>query len=244
VENVKLVYDYRGKLVPEERYAPPDADKTRRKRIEERRRQFPFGFGSAKDRCLTSDMSEDEDVSASNSDLMMGVNPYAVSDFSGRRSRSITREATRTLENGIPHYAVSPRRYAAYEEERKKLESEEKRRQRVGQHYDLVDKKGRRLVYSLQGSLITEEEFQLQQGITAGSTQTPRTFRRPDSAPAQPQPFRPLALSSSENKGYHGEYDPAIRRTMREPPPSSPRASIDLSWSTDDECVRKDIRAR
>jgi len=113
------------------------------------------------------------------------------------------------------------------EEERQKAEAEERHRQRVGQHFDIVGSDGKKMVYNLEGVLVSEEQYQLQLAVP----RKPQSVNNNSKHLLELQHrFRPMALSPGENKGYHGGYDPARRRTLRIAPSGSPRESIDLSW--------------
>lgn len=229
VTNSKLLYDYRGKLIPAEHFSPPEVASTRRKRIQERRKLQSLAFGSGVDRCLTSDMSENEDdvANPASSFMMSSMANALMTNTNSYNNAERVKEYSRETADGEPHYALSPRRYSVVEEERRRVEAEERHRQRVGQHFDIVGSDGKKMVYNHEGVLVTEEQFQLQ----LATPRRPQTTNTNQSHQLELQHrFRPMALSPGENKGYHGGYDPARRRTLRVAPSGSPRESIDLSW--------------
>lgn len=242
VKNERLVYDFRGKLVPEVKYTAPEVKAARRKKIQDRSRQAALGFGSATERILSSDVSDDDDASPNIADAMSSL-MYTTANSSERAKVYVTMSA-----DGVPHYAMSPRRYKAYQEEQEKAEAEDKRRQRIRQHFDIFNSEGKKLVYSHDGQLVTEEQFLLHSQTLAASSPSRASSRRsnrPDTADSQsgkkaPEDkyhFRKISLSPGENKGYHGGYDPAMRRTLRPAPPGVVADTINLTWSADGEDV-------
>jgi hypothetical protein len=238
VKNERLVYDYRGKLVPEVKYTAPEVRASRRKKIQDRSRQAVLGFGSATERILSSDVSDDDDVPPTVTDAMSSL-MYTTAN-SERAKVYVTMSA-----DGVPHYAMSPIRYKAYQEERERAAAEDQRRQRIRQHFDIFNSEGKKLVYSHDGMLVTEEQFLLysqKQAASSPSRASSRRSNRPETADSQgskaPEDkyhFRKIALSPGENKGYHGGYDPAMRRTLRPAPPGVIADSINLTWSADGE---------
>jgi len=241
VTNNKLLYDYRGKLIPAENFSPPEVASARRKRIQERRKLQALAFGSGVDRCLTSDMSDyDDDVTnPAASTFMMSSMANALMTSTNSNNAERVKEYSRVTADGEPHYAMSPRRYSLVEEERRKAEAEERHRQRVGQHFDIVGSDGKKMVYNLEGVLVTEEQYQLQ----LATPRRPQTTNNNNNNQLDLQHrFRPMALSPGENKGYHGGYDPARRRTLRVAPSGSPRESIDLTWVDSSSAAAGDER--
>ena len=241
INNTELVYDYRGKLVPREKYVAPEVRAARRKKIQERRRQARLAFGTVAERCLTSDASEDEDYMSSSSQMMSSL----LSAEASPRSKVYVR----IMADGRPHYTMSPRRYEALKEAKKKEEEEARRRHRLGQQYDIYSEDGKKMLYTMDGQLVTEEQYRLltQPSSAASSTgnrsgsirSSSRRSQRPETAGSQQLPpvveekyhFRETSLSPSEAKGYHEGYDPSTKRSLRPPPPWTAKESIDLSWS-------------
>ena len=234
VNNERLVYDFRGKLVPEVKYTAPEVKDHRRKKIQDRSRQAVLGFGSATERILSSDISDDEDIAP----VISAMSALMYSTANSERAKVYVTVSA----DGVPHYAMSPRRYKEYQDEQKKIEDEEKRRKRVRQHFDIYNSEGKKLVYSHDGQLVTEEQYILHMQTIAASSPSRASSRRsnrPETADSQSSKapedryhFRKIALSTN---GYHAGYDPATRRTLRPAPPGVAANSINLTWSADGE---------